>query len=91
MEHFGIDLLNEYGTEPISGTLRPVVNPDRRELDRRRRSVQSKLNRRYAAYSALTLHPGANPEKVIQWETQKAELLEEIQQFERELTSIKSS
>lgn len=91
MQHFGIDLLNEYGTEPISGTYRPVVNPARRELDRRRRSVQSKLNRRYAAHAALTLHPEANPKKVAQWETKKAEALEEIQQLEKELTSIKSS
>ena len=36
MEHFAIDLLNEYQTEEIPETKRPVVNPKWRELDRQR-------------------------------------------------------
>jgi len=43
MEHFAIDLLNEYRTEEIPETKRPVVNPRWRDLDRRKRSVKSGL------------------------------------------------
>src|SRR5208337_971702 len=49
MQHFAIDLLNEYATEEIPETKRPVVNPKRRELDRRKRSVKSKLTLRQEA------------------------------------------
>ena len=90
MQHFGIDLLSEYGTEEIPGTKRPVVNPARRELDRRRRSVQSKLTRRRAEYAAVTLHPEGDEKKVKQWERRKAELLDEIQQLEHELETVKT-
>ena len=90
MQHFGIDLLSEYGTEEITGTNRPVVNPVRRELDRQRRSVQGKLTRRRAEYAALDLHPEADQKKVSQWERRKAELLEAIQQLEHELDTVKA-
>lgn len=89
MQHFGIDLLSEYGTEEIPGTKRPVVNPARRELDRRRRSVQGKLTRRRAEYAAVALHPEADAKKVKQWEHRKAELLDEVQQLEHELETVK--
>jgi len=89
MQHFGIDLLSEYGTEEIAGTNRPVVNPVRRELDRRRRSLQSKLNRRHAEYAHLTLHPEADHAKVAAWERVKAEALEQIQQLSHELDTVK--
>ena len=42
MEHFAIDLLNEYRTEEIPDTKRPVVNPRWRDLDRQD-SIKSKL------------------------------------------------
>ena len=90
MQHFGIDLLSEYGTEEIPGTKRPVVNPARRELDRQRRSVQTKLTRRRAEYAAVALHPEADEKKVSKWERRKAELLEEIQQLEHELDTVKT-
>ena len=90
MQHFGIDLLSEYGTEEITGTKRPVVNPARRELDRRRRSVQSRLTRRRAEYAAVALHPEADEKKVAKWEHRKAELLDEIQQLEHELETVKA-
>ena len=88
MEHFAIDLLNEYRTEEIPETKRPVVNPQWRELDRQKRSVKSKLSHRQARFAALTLHP--EPEEAVQakWEKRKAEMVEAIEQFEKELTDI---
>ena len=89
MEHFAIDALSEYGTETISGTTRPVVNPARRELDRQSRSVKSKLTRRQARFAALTLHPQAEESEITKWEREKGDLQEEIEQLEHELTVLK--
>jgi len=89
MEQFGIDLLSEYGTEQIPETKRPVVNPARRTLDQRRRSLHSRLQQRQARYAALTLHPESDPAEVAAWERGKAELVEEIQHLEHELEEVK--
>ena len=89
MEHFAIDLLNEYRTEQIPETKRPVVNPKWRDLDRRRRSVKSKLTHQQARFAALALHPESDEQAQAKWEKRKAELVEAIEQFERELTVIK--
>ncbi len=88
MEHFAIDLLNEYRTEEIPGTKRPVVNPKWRELDQQRRSVKSKLTHRQSRFAALTLHPEADEAARAKWEKQKAELVEVIGQLENELTEV---
>ena len=88
MEHFAIDLLNEYRTEEIPETKRPVVNPKWRELDRRRRSVKSKLTHRQARFAALTLHPESDEGAQAKWEKRKAELWEAIEQFEKELADV---
>jgi transposase len=90
MQHYAIDLLNEYGTEEIPETKRPVVNPRWRELDRQKRSVKSKLTHRQARFAALTLHPESDASAQAKWEKRKAELVEEIEQLEHELTGIGS-
>ncbi|MDQ2925555.1 MAG: hypothetical protein M3R43_08375 [Acidobacteriota bacterium] len=71
MQHFAIDLLSEYATEKIPDTKQPVVNPARRELDRQRRSLQSKLSRFRACYAALTMHPESDTAEVPTWERRK--------------------
>jgi hypothetical protein len=90
MQHYAIDLLNEYGTEEIPETKRPVVNPRWRELDRQKRSVKSKLTHRQARFAALTLHPETDASAQAKWGKRKAELVEEIEQLEHELTGISS-
>ena len=88
MEHFAIDLLNEYQTEEIPETKQPVVNPKWRELDRQKRSVKSKLTNRQARFAALTLHPESDEAAVAKWERGKAELVEVIKQLDKEMTEI---
>jgi prepilin-type processing-associated H-X9-DG protein len=88
MEHFAIDLLSEYRTEEIPETRRPVVNPRWRDLDRRRRSVRSKLTTQQARFAALTLHPESDEKAQAKWEIRKAEIVEAIEQLEMELTGI---
>lgn len=84
MQHFAIDALNEYDTEAIPGTNRPVINPVWRELDRQCRSLKSKLTQQQARFAALTLHPEAQGSKISKWEQQKASLQEQIEHLEND-------
>ena len=90
MEHFAIDLLQEYGTEDLPGTER-VVNPAWRELDRCRNSTQNKLRHQHARFAEMSLHPEPEDhvEKYEKWIKKKADLLEQIEQYERERDSLK--
>ena len=67
-----------------------MVNPKRRELDRQKRSVKSKLTHRQARFAALTLHPEPDEAAQVKWEKRKAELVEEIEQYEKEFADIDS-
>ena len=90
MQHFAIDLLQEYGTEKFPDTER-VINPAWRELDRSRNSIQNKLRHRRARFAEKTMHPESddNATKYERWVTKKAELLEQIEQYESELGRLK--
>jgi transposase len=90
MEHFAIDLLQEYGTESLPDTER-VVNPAWRELDRSRNSIQNKLRYQRSRFAEMTQHPEPedNVEKYEKWFKKKAELLEQVEQYEFRLGSLK--
>lgn len=90
MEHFAIDLLQEYGTESLPGTEK-VINPAWRELNRSRNSIQNKLRYQRARFAETTLHPEPedNVEKYEKWIKKKAELFEQIDQYESELDNLK--
>jgi len=89
MEHFAIDILNEYTLDDLPDT-EQVVNPLWRNLNRQRNSVQSKLKNRQARFAELTLHPASKdePSRLTRWEKRKAKLLEEIQGFERDVADL---
>jgi len=89
MQHFAIDLLSEYGTETISGTNQPVVNPNWRELDRQARSIKGKLVQRQARFAAMTLHPESDEKELSAWEKRKTNLVEELEQLEHEFDQVK--
>ncbi len=91
MEHFAIDLVPEYGTELFPGTEK-VVNPEWRELERQRNSLENKLRYRRARFTAMSMHPASenDPKKYEKWETKKGEVLEEIQFYENDLGTIKA-
>jgi len=90
MQHFAIDLLQEYGTEDLPATER-VVNPTWRVLERSRNSIQSKLRYRRARFAEMTMHPETNDNaaKFEKWVSKKAGLLEQIEQYESELIGLK--
>lgn len=91
MQHFAIDILNEYAFDDLPDT-EQVVNPLWRELNRQRNSVQSKLKHRQVRFAEITLHPASEdePSKLSLWQKRKAALLEELQGFEKELADLKA-
>jgi hypothetical protein len=92
MEHFEIDLLGEYRTEPLHDT-EMVINPRWRELERQRGSLEGKLRYRRARFAQWSLHAvDVGQEKTHRRrERQKAELLEEIEQLEAQLAKVKEA
>jgi transposase len=90
MEHFALDLLAEYGTEPMPGTTH-VVNPLWRERTREKQSLRSKLTYRQARFAELTLNPKDETETKAyeRWTQQKAALLEELQSYTNRFQAVK--
>jgi hypothetical protein len=91
MEHFALDMLAEYGTEPLPDTVK-VVNPAWRHLSSQKQSVRAKLAYRQARFAELTLQEDAPSPKAHQaWVDKKASLLEEVRAHEQTLADIKAN
>jgi Transposase protein len=87
-EHYGLDRLVEYGTEPVPDTIL-VVNPAWRKLDSQ---VRSRTNQRYrltAQFGALALSEEPTESEVHEYEKQKGQLQEQIQHLELEIDTLK--
>jgi hypothetical protein len=91
MQHFDIDTLLEYGTTEFPAT-ETVVNPAWRELNRTRNSLQNKLRYRQARFAELTMNPEAedNGAKFQKWVNKKADLLDEVQNYEVQVEEVKN-
>lgn len=79
----------ENGTDGFPAPKREVVNPARRELDKRRRTLQGRLTRKRAEYAALAMHPEADEKKIAPWRQRQADLVESIEHLEHELSEVK--
>jgi transposase len=90
MQHFDIDVLLDYGVTEFPDTEK-VINPVWRQLNRSRNSVQNKLRYRRARFAEMTMHPETEdkPKKYHNWLKKKADLLEEIENFEYQLEELK--
>lgn len=88
LEHFGIDRLVEYETEPIPETAR-VVNPKYRALESEIRKINSKRARLLAQFGSIKLEAIDEPHMVKRYETKMAQLREEITIQETELNQLK--
>lgn len=87
-EHYGLDRLVEYETEVVPDTIL-VVNPQWRKLDGQ---VRSKTNQRYrltAQFGALALSGEPSDSEVHEYERQKGQLQEQIQNLDREIDNLK--
>ena len=91
MEHFAIDLLQEYGTESFPDTEK-VINPAWRELNRTRNSIENRLRYRRARFAQMTVHPESEDEPQKYWKRvkKKSDLTEEIEHYEHEPEKIKA-
>jgi hypothetical protein len=87
-EHFGLDRLIEYGTEPVPDAI-SVVNPQWRKLDSQIRSQTGKRHRLAAQFGALTLSEDPAESELDRFEQRKGQLREEIQARDLEIDKLK--
>jgi hypothetical protein len=88
-QEYGIEALVEYGTEEFPDPPR-VVNPAWRTLDAKARALQARLRRAQAEFAANEMHPQTEPPKEQAALDRGAQLLETVEQLERELAQCKS-
>jgi hypothetical protein len=87
-EHYAIDRLVEYGTEPLPETT-TVVNPAWRQLDSQVRRQRALLERDQAAFGALNLSDAPEPEELEAWQARKAQLHAAITARQTHLEELK--
>jgi hypothetical protein len=87
-EHYGLDHLIEYGTEPIPDAI-SVVNPAWRKLDGQIRSQAGRRHRMAAQFGALTLSEDPTESQVQGFQQRKGHLQEEIQVLDLEIDNLK--
>jgi hypothetical protein len=87
-EHYGLDRLIEYGTQPLPGTL-VVVNPAWRRLDQSVRRERARLYRLQVEFGARALPTQPSAEQVQSFERHGGQLREKIQAQELTLKELK--
>jgi hypothetical protein len=87
-EHYGLDHLIEYGTEPIPDAI-SVVNPAWRKLDGQIRSQAGRRHRLAAQFGSLTLSEDPTESQVQGFQQRKGHLQEEIQVLDLEIGNLK--
>jgi len=88
-EHYNLDRLVDYETQPMPDTTR-VVNPAHRRLDTEVRTVASTLSRKLATFGAQNLNADIEPADVQRFEQQKGELQQEIASLQDRLVLLKA-
>jgi hypothetical protein len=89
IEHFEIDRLIEYQTEPADET-KKVVNPAWRKLESAIKSKAATLARRLAAFGQIHLGGQLSERQIAAYERKKGALREEIEELERDLEQRKT-
>ena len=87
-EHFGLDHLIEYGTEPVPDAI-SVVNPQWRKLDSQLRSKTGKRHRLAAQFGALALSEDPTESELHGFQQRKGRLREEIEILDLEIDNLK--
>ena len=87
-EHYSLDRLIEYGTEPIPDAVL-VLNPAWRKLDGQIRSNNGKRHRLAAQFGALALSEEPSESQVQVFQQRKGQMREEIQALDLEIDSLK--
>jgi len=87
-EHYNLDRLIEYGTEPIPDAI-SVVNPEWRKLDSQIRSKAGQRHRLAAQFGALALSEDPTESQVQGFQHRKGHLQEQIQILDLQIDSLK--
>ncbi len=89
-EHYGLDSLIEYGTEPVPDAIQ-VVNPEWRKLDGKIRSKIGQRHRQAAQFGALALSEDPTNSEVQGFQQRKAQLREDIESLDLQINQLKQS
>jgi transposase-like protein len=87
-EHYNLDRLVEYGTEPLPESVE-VVNPAWRELDQQIRRKGGQLQRQQALFAQLSLQEPLSDAAVRRYERKKGQLRETIEGLSQEIAALK--
>jgi hypothetical protein len=87
-QHYDLDRLVEYGTEPLPDAIQ-VVNPQWRKLDSQIRSQTAQRSRRAAQFGAWVLSHNPTPAEMEAFQQRKGELQEEIANVDLEIARLK--
>jgi hypothetical protein len=87
-QHFNLDRLAEYGTEPVPDPVQ-TVNPARRKLESQIRATGEKRRRQLALFGALDLSGPLADAEVARYQQKKAHLQDEIETLDREIDQLK--
>ncbi len=86
-QHYSLDRLAEYGTEPVPDLVE-AVNPAHRKLDSQIRAQGEKRRRQLALFGALEL-AGLAETEVAHYQRKKGQLQEEIETLTRDIEQLK--
>jgi hypothetical protein len=89
LEHYGLDRLVEYGTEPLPDATR-VINPGWRKLDSEVRKQTALQSREQAQFGALHLPEESTTEDAVKHEQAKGQMLKSIQERHQQLEQLKA-
>jgi hypothetical protein len=87
-QHFGLDVLVEYGTEAMPDTAF-TVNPAWRELHAKVRQKQAQWRRLKAVLGAATLEQELSESAVLEYQLQQGRLQEQSDHLQQELEALK--
>jgi hypothetical protein len=87
-EHYSLDRLIEYGTEPIPDAI-SVVNPQWRKLDSQIRSQTGQRHRLAAQFGALALSEDPTEPELHRFQQRKGQMREEVQALDLEIDNLK--
>ena len=87
-QHYSLDRLAEYGTEPVPDQIQ-AVNPAWRHLDSQIRAKTAIRRRQLALFGAGELQSSLAEPEVARYQQKKAQLHEEIENLSREIDELK--
>jgi hypothetical protein len=87
-EHYSLDRLIEYGTEPIPDAI-SVVNPAWRQFDSQIRSKAGRRHRLAAQFGALALSADPTESELQRFQQRNGQLREELHAVDQEIDNLK--